>query len=153
MPLCEDPSSLYSVGGIRKSNYSQRSCKWPELKFHKLWLEPSRQLVENLHITNCWRSCLWSTIWKTCGNTATVSYSVPSLSVPEGFCNLVCIAGVQWRSSFVFRSTGISSNSSISFCWLTSVHRSWLRILRPTNCLSCESQITPVFRTNLEILS
>ena len=34
----------------------------------------------------------------------------------------MCIAGVQWRSSFVFRSTRISSNSSIAFCWLTSMH-------------------------------
>ena len=34
----------------------------------------------------------------------------------------MCIAGVQWRSSFVLRSTGISSSSSTAFCWLTSLH-------------------------------
>ena len=41
---------------------------------------------------------------------------------PRRHLYLVCIAGVQWRSSFVFHSTGISSNSSIAFSWLTSTH-------------------------------
>ena len=60
--------------------------------------------------------------WKTCSNTETVFYSVNNVISPRRLLYLVCIAGVQWRSSFVFRSTRISSNSSKAFCWLTSLH-------------------------------
>ena len=51
----------------------------------------------------------------------------------------------------MFRSTGISSYSPTAFCWLTSMHDPELRIRCPTNPLSCEGHIIPVFRANKEI--
>ena len=51
---------IVSVGGIKKSNYTQPSCEYPELKFQWLWLEWSHQLVKSLHSTNCWTTCLWN---------------------------------------------------------------------------------------------
>ena len=109
---------IVSVWDTGKSNYSQGSCKWPELEFHWLWFELSRQLVDSLHITNSWRSCLLKHIWQICTNTETVFYLQPvylskkasnQFICPRRHLYLVCIAGIQWRSSFVFRSTGISS--------------------------------------------
>ena len=58
------PIFIVSVGGIKKSNYSQRSCEWPEVKFHWLQLELPHQLVKSFYITNCWRCCTWSTSGK-----------------------------------------------------------------------------------------
>ena len=59
------PIFIVSVGGIKKSNYSsQRSCGWPEVKFHWLQLELPHQLVKSFYITNCWRCCTWSTSGK-----------------------------------------------------------------------------------------
>ena len=54
-------------------------------------------------------------IWRTCSNLS-------QFICPRSLLYLVCIAGVRWRSSFVFRSTGISSSSSIAFSWLTSMY-------------------------------
>ena len=99
------------------------------------WEPPLHQLLEKLPLRH---------IWKTCSNTEAVFHSVTSLFVQEGFCTLYCIARVQWRSSFVFRSTGISSNSSTAFCWLTSMRGPYLgsfvqRILCPVKVTSVQS--------------
>ena len=141
---------VISVGGIRKSNYSQRSCKWPELKFHWLWLEPSRQLVESLNITNCWWSCLWSTSGKLVATlklccTLQPIYLSQKAPVPCMHCR--CTAEIFFRVSFhwdllQFINSLLLANFNA---------RSWLTILRPANSLSREGQIIPVFRTNLEI--
>ena len=40
---------------------------------------------------------------------------------PRRLLYLVCIAGVRWRSSFVFFSSGISSKSLIALSWLTLI--------------------------------
>ena len=59
----------------------------------------------------------------------------------------------QWRSSFVFLSTGISSNSSTGLLLANFNVWFWLRIQRPTNSLSCEGHINPVFGDNLDIFA
>ena len=97
MPLCEKPSLVVSIRGIKKSNYSQWSCEWPKLKFHWLWVVSStclknshHQVLKKLHLKH---------IFKTCSSIGTVSYFATNLSVRKGSCNICCIAGVQWRSS------------------------------------------------------
>ena len=88
------------------------------------WKPSHHQLLEKLPYTG-----------RICSNTETVFYSATSLSV---------IAGVRWTSSFVFRSTRVSTNSSIAFCWLTSMHDpDWesfvQRILCPVKVTSFQS--------------
>ena len=77
-------------------------------------------------------------IWKTCRSIGTVSYFVGLFICPRQVLCIVCIEGVQWRFSFVFRSTGISSNSSIAL-FLTNFNvRPVLGIFCPANSLSCK---------------
>ena len=97
------------IRSIKKSNYSQRSCEWPELKFHWLRLELSCQLDKKLHITNCWKSS--KHIWKTCSNTGSASYSAKPIHLSEK----ASVPGMQCWSAveifFWFLSTWISSTS------------------------------------------
>ena len=89
---------VVSVGSIKTSNCSHRFCEWPELKFH--WLPAC---VQNLTISNCWRSRLWSTSGKC--------VSCHHLVCPRRFLYFV-----------VFRSSGISCDSSTVCCCPTSMH-------------------------------
>ena len=91
-------------GPVRGQNWSFTGCDlWAvspvcsELSHH--------QLLEKLPLKH---------LWKTCSHTGTVSCFVTNLSVPRRLLYLVCIVGVQWRSSFMFLSVGIPSNSSIA---------------------------------------
>ena len=77
--------------------------------------------VKSLHINNCWRSCLWSTSGKLVPKLELCPTLQNPFICPGGLLYLVCIVGAQWRSFFVFLSTGISSNSSINYSWLTSM--------------------------------
>ena len=143
---------VISVGGIRKSNYSQRSCEWPELKFHWLWLELSCQLVESFHITSCWRSCLWSTSGKLVATlklcpTLQPIYLSQKASVPCMHCRCtveIFLRVPLYRDLLQFLNSFFLANINV---------QSWLRILRPTKSLSCEGHIIPVFWTNMENLS
>ena len=107
--------------------------------------------VKSLHITNCWRSCLWSTSGKLVPTLELCPTLQNPFICPRGLLYLACIVGVQWRSFFVFLSTGISSNSSINYSWLTSMLGPDRKIPHPTNSLSCEEHAIPFFWTNLEM--
>ena len=139
---------VVSVRGIRKSKYSQWSCEWPGLKFHWLWLELSRHLVESLHIVNCWRSCQRSASGEL---VATLELCPTLQSILSQKASVQCM---HWRSALeVFLR--------VSFHWdllrllngLFSTNfnvRPSFGILSPTNSLSCEGHIIPLFLTNLE---
>ena len=86
-----------------------------------------------------------------CSNTGTAFYSATNFICPRRLLYFVCIAGVQWRSSFVFRSAGISFNSWIAFCWLNLLHDpdggSFIqRILCPVKVTSFQSS-EPIWKS------
>ena len=83
---------IVSVGGIKKSNYSQPFCEWREFKSHWLRLELSRQLVSwELSHHQLLEKLLVKHIWKSCSNTQTVSFFVTNLSVPEVVCTFYAL--------------------------------------------------------------
>ena len=142
---------VVSVGGIRTSNYPQWSCEWPELKFHWLWLELSRQLVESLHITYCWRSCHWGTPGKLAATVNLCSTLWPvKLSKKASVPCFQCRGTVEIFHRVSFHWVLLQFITSPLLANLSA--RSRLSILLPTNSLSCESDIILIFRSHLEIL-
>ena len=111
MPRCEDPSSLFSVRGIGKSNYSQRSCEWPDLKFLQAVTWSVLLVCWEPRITNCWRRCLWGISGKLVATlelcpTLQPIYLSQKTSVPCVHCKSAMDIFLR------VPSTEISSNSS-----------------------------------------
>ena len=93
------------------------------------WEPLHHQLLEMLPLKH---------IWRICSNSEIVSYSATNLSVAEGFGTPCALQEY--------------SQDLLSYFLLAWIDvRSWLRIIHPTNTLSCECHIIPVFRTNLNI--
>ena len=83
-------------------------------------------------------------IWKTYSNPATVFYSVNNLSVRESFCTLYALQGtVEIFFRFTFNWDFFQFINSLLLTDLSAW--SLLGILYPTNSLSCDGHIIPVF--------
>ena len=123
-----------------------------EVSLDASWVVLQVCLLKSLHITNCWRSCLWS----TSGILVPKLELCPTLQNPffclRGLLYLVCIVGVQWRSFFV--SIDWDLLQLFNKLFLADLNAwSWSKIPHPTNSLSCEEHAIPFFWTNLEMLS
>ena len=132
---------VISVGGIRKSNGSERSCEWPERKFHWLCLELSRQLVESLHVTNCWRSCRRSssgTLVATLKLCPTLQPIYLSQKAPEPCMHCRCTVEIFFRVSFYWDLLQLLDGLFVA----NLNARSRLRIFRPTNSFFCLVRVT-----------
>ena len=111
---------VISVGGIRKSKYSQWSSEWPELKFHWPWFyaiswaswEPSyRQLFEKLP-------------WSTSGELAATLKPCSNLKQTylSQKASVICMHGRSAMEFFLRVSFHWSSSSSMAFSWVTSMY-------------------------------
>ena len=106
------------------------------------WVPSHHQLLKTLPLSH---------IWWTCSNTESVSYTVPNLSVTEGFCTLCALqeySGDLLLYFFLLGSPPIHQWPSVGL-----PHCTILRYFYPTNSMSCEGYILPVFRANLKIFS
>ena len=104
---------LVLSGPVRGQNWSFTGCALNFLANLFVKKPSHHQFLERLPLEH---------IWTTCGNTGTVVLICNQFICPQKV-SVPCkgIVGVQWRSSFVFLSTGISSNSSKASSWLTTM--------------------------------
>ena len=106
--------------------------------------------VKSLHITNCWRSCLWSTSGKLVPTLELCPTLQNPFICPRGLLYLACIVecngdpfcvSIDWDLLKLFNKLFLADLNA----W------SWSKIPHPTNSLSCEEHAIPFFWTNLDM--